>query len=407
MSKVITIICIAILCGIVLAIPNNPEMLEQTGIETNSNLIENPGKPDSPRLSIGRFNRVLMSPVQGESLGLFDPYNGDFLGCLCYIGTGTPINAVQGPDNNIYVSYQTADAVNMYDTSGTFLGVYASSANGLDNVRGVDFRDGHLFITNGSSGTKTIEMSGPNTVHRIFIQDGSDPFDIFFLPNGKSLLADIAGSSDNVRIYDTNGVYLRNIFSISFPEQIQEDLAHDDRFLVAGFSTNNIQNFDTTGMIYRTWPLSSARGVYRLGNGNILGTNGTAVYEIDSATGTQTIKRSGQGRFIELYEIATGTSETDINKYLFTNSIKIHPNPFQGRTTINYVLNNPDKVNIKIYNCLGNEVRNLTDHYQTAGNYSIIWDGRDNKGNKVHNGIYICNIRNADEIHRSKLMLIK
>jgi len=406
MSKILVVICTIFVCSVCWATLDNSNTLEQNGIETYNVQIEQQGKANNPRLSIGRFNRVLMSPVAGESLGLFDPYNGNYLGSLCYIGTGTPINAVQGPDNNIYISYQVGDKVDIYDTTGAFVGNYASSANGLDNTRGIDFRDGHCFITNGSSGTKTIEMSGPNTVHRIFIQDGSDPFDIYFLDNGKSLLADIAGSSDNVRIYDTNGTYIRNIFSISFPEQIQKDLAYPYRFLVAGFSTNNIQNFDTTGMVYRTWTLSGARGVYRLGNGNILGTNGTAVYEIDSATGTATIKRSGQGRFIEYYAVSSvpGAFETDIKNNRLINSLTVHPNPFKARTVIRFAHPNNTNTIIQIYNVAGELIKDY--HVPPAVN-EIIWNGKDNNGNEVPNGIYICNLKTADNIERSKIMLIK
>jgi hypothetical protein len=377
-------------------------MLERAGTEINNNQINTTNDKPVSRHRYDWARGVVMSPVGTDSLGIFDPDDGNYLGSLCYIGANTPINAVQGPDNNIYISYQVGDKVEMYDTTGAYLGSYATSANGLDNTRGIDFRNGHLFITNGSSGTKTIEMSGPNTVHRIFIQDGSDPFDIFFLPNGKSLLADIAGSTDNVRIYDTNGTYIRNIFSISFPEQIQKDLAFADRYLVAGFSTNNVQNFDTTGMVYHTWPLSGARGVYRLGNGNILGSNGTAVYSIDSATGTQTIKRSGPGRFFELYRTSgAGTSESGNNLLPWISSVNVTPNPFKSHAVIRFSQTAITDAQIEIYNVSGKLVRSFNAASE------VVWNGRDNNGLQVPNGIYICNVKNAGNIQSCKLMLIK
>ncbi|MBS4016328.1 MAG: T9SS type A sorting domain-containing protein [Candidatus Latescibacteria bacterium] len=487
MIKKIVLCSIIICCSAAMAITYNEferlVQLEQLGVETSYNPMHNSNALTTPRPTVNRLGGVLMNPVAGESLGLFDPYNGDYLGSLCYIGTGTPINAVQGPHNMIYVSYQVGDKVEMFDTTGTYIGPYATSANGLDNTRGIDFYNGHCFITNGSSGTKTIEMSAPNTVHRIFIQDGSDPFDIHFLPNGKSLLADIAGTTDNVRIYDTNGVYIRNIFSINFPEQIQDDPAYSNRFMVAGFSTNNIQLFDTTGVVYRTYALSGARGVYRLGNGNILGTNGTATYMIDSATGTQTIKRSGQGRFIELYRppvmlvdtisatafgpgtiVPSGTilvnrgSDTtftmtpntncqldslvvdnvnhggDSTTYRFTNvttnhTIKayfstmvgyeeiregrfiqlgtIQPNPFKNLVTIKYNLNQAGMVSVKIYNCLGREVRTLVNQHQTSGVYSLNWNGKDHHGSSVANGIYMIRITTQNQTEQRQLILVK
>jgi hypothetical protein len=487
MIKKIFLCSIIICCSVALAITYSEyqrlEQMEQTGTEIGENLTDNSNTPSNFRPSVNRFGGVLMSPVGSDSLGLFDPDNGDYLGSLCYIGTGTPINAVQGPDNMIYVSYQVGDKVEMYDTTGAYIGAYATAANGLNNTRGIEFYNRHCYITNGSPAVQTIEMSGPNTVHRIFINDGSDPFDIWFFPNGKSLLADIAGSSDNVRIYDTNGVYIRNIFSISFPEQIQNDLAYANRFLVAGFSTNNIQLFDTIGTVYRTYALSGARGVYRLGNGNILGTNGTAVYSIDSATGATTIKRSGAGRFIELYErpamevdtisataygpgtifpsgtilVNRGSDTTftmtpntncqldslvvdninhgdDSTHYTFVNvtsnhTIKayfstmvgyeeiqegrfiqlgtIQPNPFKNLVTIKYNLNQPGMVSVKIYNCLGREVRTLVNQHQTSGVYSLNWNGKDHHGLSVANGIYIIRITTQNQTEQRQLILVK
>lgn len=405
MRKIAVVIFTVLLCTLVWAVSAEQERM---GIEVKSeNFNDGPTGPVNPRPLFDWTNGVIMTLVQGESLGLFDQYNGNYLGSLCYIGTGTPINAVQGPDNNIYVSYQVGDKVEMYDTTGAYLGAYATSANGLDNTRGIAFRDGHLFITNGSSGTKTIEMSGPNTVHRIFIQDGSDPFDIHFLPNGKALLADIAGSTDNVRIYDTNGTYIRNIFSINFPEQIQDDPAYPNRFMVAGFSTNNIQLFDTTGTVHRTYALSSARGVYRLGNGNILGTNGTATYEIDSVSGTATIKRAGQGRFIELYRTSgTGISEGNFNSPVVSFSA-IGPNPFRHQTALRYNLTQGSMVSVKIYNCLGSEVKTLQSGYQPVGDYTIVWNGRNNNDQLVANGIYMIRITAQNHSEQKQLILTK
>ncbi len=375
------------------------EIVEQSNIKFN--------KLSWTRPIVNWQTGVLMTPVSGESLGLFDPYDGNYLGSLCYIGTNTPINAVQGPDNNIYISYQVGDKVEMFDTLGNYLGVYATAANGLDNTRGIAFRDSHLFITNGSPALKTIEMSGPNTVHRIFIQDGSDPFDIWFFPNGKSLVSDIAGTTDNVRIYDTNGIYIRNIFSINFPEQIQDDPAYPGRFMVAGFSTNNIQLFDTTGVVYRTYALSGARGVYRLGNGNILGTNGTAVYSIDSASGAATIKRSGQGRFIELYRLSGAGISDGINNQYLVKVENIYPNPFNKQTVIQYQLNQATPITVKIYNCLGQEVKTLVNHYQTPNSYQLIWDGKDNFGKTVANGIYTIKINTPYQSKHLQLILVK
>lgn len=368
------IIAIIILISIGWAISENQIMLEQFGSGSNNNyLTKTTAEPVKLHNRFDWTNGVVMTLVAGESLGLFDPFSGDFLGCLCYVGTGTPFNAVQGPDNNIYISYQTADAVYMFDTLGTYLGVYADASDGLDNVRGIAFFNNHLFIcVSPTTGKAVKEFSGPHTFVRDFVNyAGLDPFDIHFLPDGRALVADL-GTTDQIALVDTNGSYLRQVISANFPEQIQNDPILPGDFLTAGFSSNNIRDFDTTGTIYRTWSLTYARGVYRLGNGHLLGSNSTAVYMIDSATGALTIKRNGQGRYFELYAISQpGTSEEHSKFNIQNSTFEAYPNPFNNSTTIKYNVSTAGKVSIKLYNSAGKLVSTLLDDYKTGGCYTL------------------------------------
>ncbi len=66
-----------------------------------------------------------------------------------------------------------------------------------------------------------------------------------------------------------------------------------------------------------------------------------------------------------------------------------YPNPFNPITTIKYQLPEESYVTLKIYNLLGQEVRNLVDNIQKAGYNSIEWDGKNNSGTNVSSGIYI------------------
>jgi len=89
------------------------------------------------------------------------------------------------------------------------------------------------------------------------------------------------------------------------------------------------------------------------------------------------------------------------------NLENIYPNPFKKQAMIKYHLSQSSPVRLKIYNCLGSEVRTLIDQNQTSGSYSIIWDGKDDNGLRVPNGIYVCNIKTVNKVQCSKLMLIK
>jgi len=248
---------------------------------------------------------LLITDSTSDTVCMFDPYDGTYLGDFCTIppihGTYlTPVNAIPGPDGNIYVSDQVQDAVFVFNSTGTFLYEYANDTDGLNNVRGIAFRGTHLFVTSGDD--YVAEFDGPHSRLPDFINDGSEPFDIFFLDDGRALLSDIYGSTDNVRLYYANGTLDTVLFQINFPQQIMNDTILPGSYLNAGFSGGQITDFDLDGTIVQTTPFSSGRGVYRLGNENLLLTDGDGVWEIEPGTGSVVgQKKGGSSHFIEYY----------------------------------------------------------------------------------------------------------
>jgi len=66
-----------------------------------------------------------------------------------------------------------------------------------------------------------------------------------------------------------------------------------------------------------------------------------------------------------------------------------YPNPFNPVTTIRYQLTqNQQPVKLLIVDLLGQTVRTLVNTLQSAGEYSVQWDGRDNSGKPVTSGTY-------------------
>lgn len=70
-----------------------------------------------------------------------------------------------------------------------------------------------------------------------------------------------------------------------------------------------------------------------------------------------------------------------------------YPNPFNPETTIEYQLSEIGKVTLEIYDLTGRKVKTLLNQEQSAGSYSIMWDGMNDMGSKVSSGIYLCRIR--------------
>ena len=68
------------------------------------------------------------------------------------------------------------------------------------------------------------------------------------------------------------------------------------------------------------------------------------------------------------------------------------PNPFNPTTTINYQLPDASSVTIIVFNLLGQEVKTLISEQQSAGYYSLIWNGNDNTNRTVSSGVYLYRI---------------
>ncbi len=244
---------------------------------------------------------LLIPDSLSDTVGMYDPFDGTYLGVLID-GSGmfsTPVNAVPGPDGLIYVSDQIEDTVYRFNMDGSFFDVFADASDGLNNIRGIDFYNGNLYVTSGDDYVAAFD--GPHSRLPDFINDGSDPFDILFLDDGSALLADIQGSTDNVRLYNPDGTLNSVLFTVNFPEQISVDSKLPGGFLNASFSGDTVTDFDADGSIYGTWFFNDGRGVFRLGNGNLLLTAGDGVWEMDPSTGNllENENPGVSGRFIE------------------------------------------------------------------------------------------------------------
>jgi hypothetical protein len=80
-----------------------------------------------------------------------------------------------------------------------------------------------------------------------------------------------------------------------------------------------------------------------------------------------------------------------------------YPNPFNPSTEIKYTITRNDRVRLRIFNQLGQEVAMLVDQPQTAGAHSVKWDA---KG--VASGTYFYRLEVGDEVlPAKKAILIK
>ena len=102
-------------------------------------------------------------------------------------------------------------------------------------------------------------------------------------------------------------------------------------------------------------------------------------------------------------DIDDGTgSGTSINltKSDKNSMLAAYPNPTNTQTTISYHLEYANFVTLVIFNMYGQQVETLTNDYQTAGEYEVVW-----QANNYPRGTYLVVIQMGGNIETTKLML--
>jgi len=84
-----------------------------------------------------------------------------------------------------------------------------------------------------------------------------------------------------------------------------------------------------------------------------------------------------------------------------------YPNPMNGRTTIAYQIPKACRVNLTVYNILGQAVKILDSGAKEPGSYQAIWDGSDQNGKKAAAGIYFYRLTAENVNLTQKLIIIK
>ena len=213
----------------------------------------------------------------------------------------SPRDAIQ-VNNEIWVSDQLSDSITRFTTDGVFI---ENIVGGLDNIRGMCFADGKVYVCNagggnGAPGNAIIVLNTDGTV--AMISGVADPFDIHEY-NGRLLISDIDG--DNIVRYDY-GLNLIDVFhdsdgvsGIDFPQQLNTKTSNGN-LIAAGFTApSGIYEYAPDGsQVGAVIAIPGARGVYQLTNGNYLYTTGTGVHVYDVNSATSTLIAAGSPQFI-------------------------------------------------------------------------------------------------------------
>lgn len=107
-------------------------------------------------------------------------------------------------------------------------------------------------------------------------------------------------------------------------------------------------------------------------------------------------------------ESLTGIDEGIVNEIPTEfELLQNYPNPFNPETKIYYNLPENTKVELVVFNVMGQEVANLVNGVQPAGRYTVTWDGLNQNGTGAATGLYFYRLNTDNHTAVKKMLLIR
>jgi hypothetical protein len=255
----------------------------------------------------GSGTPVLLCPDSlRETVWAFDATTGAIVSENVVVDTqylDQPIQVVASPSGTMIVTDETAATVREFSARGVFIRELCGPAQGLTRTYGCCVKNGKIYVTEPFVTT----LSEPGRIWRMNL-DGSD-FELFLqdplmrnprgiLPvPGGFMVADSGeasiGGEDLEFVSDAGVVQSPPFFDsegvsyFDFPQQIAPAIGGG--FWVAGFTApSGLWLVSVNGTVDNYYPtFTSARGVWPLGNGQLLYTGGTRVQMINPNGGDE------------------------------------------------------------------------------------------------------------------------
>jgi hypothetical protein len=83
------------------------------------------------------------------------------------------------------------------------------------------------------------------------------------------------------------------------------------------------------------------------------------------------------------------------------------PNPFNPRTTLRFSLAMDGPASLAIFDVAGRQVRLVAEGMRTAGVHEVVWDGTDDRGQRLASGTYWARLSTGGRNFASRLVLLR
>ncbi len=144
---------------------------------------------------------------------------------------------------------------------------------------------------------------------------------------------------------------------------------------------------------------------------NIPATHGIQ-YVFKEMAGNEVLKthQLHEGQTVEISNAAVKRLVLSKADNLLPTAFHLHqnyPNPFNPSTVIKYELPEKSKVQIVIYNAVGESVKTMIARQQEAGYYEVTWDATNDAGQRVTSGVYFYRLKAGDYQAVKKMVLLR
>ena len=85
--------------------------------------------------------------------------------------------------------------------------------------------------------------------------------------------------------------------------------------------------------------------------------------------------------------------------------LRAYPNPFQEEVNLSFSLNQEEKTTMEIFNIQGQRVHTLLSEIAPKGEHRVLWDGKDQNGQPMPDGIYLVRLRAGKALINQKVIL--
>jgi len=157
-----------------------------------------------------------------------------------------------------------------------------------------------------------------------------------------------------------------------------------------------------TVFVYNTANLQNAAGIYWQSSQGKMFYLAFGIEGINDAASSGNTRGEVLQMMFDVFGLSSVPAENAQAIPSTTQLMTPYPNPFNSTASIDFVLAQPGRTSVVIYDVLGREVTRLRDEYSEAGSHSLRWEA-----GYLASGIYFVELTTSEKAMRQKVLILK